>query len=87
MSMSEEKPMTHIAWARHFRRGIFCKWVQVGEARIDVDSNGQPAAHVYHDRTVRGDTGYTCLIPIGVQPPDPPPKPQRPAQSEAEEDF
>lgn len=80
------KPMTHVAWARHYRGRKFRKWVEVGEGRIDVDSTGAATVHVFDDRTVRGDTGYICLLPIGLKPPEPPPQAKRP-QSEEEDDI
>lgn len=76
-----EKPMTHTAWAKHYRGGKFVKWVQVGEARLDIDANGAATIHAYEDRTVRGDTGYTCYLPIGVKPPAPPSEAKRPGSS------
>lgn len=84
----QNKPMTHIAWAKHFRGRQFRKWVEVGEGRIELAGNGVATAHLFADRTVRGDTGYICLLPIGLKPPDPAPQAKRPsAQSDEEEDF
>jgi hypothetical protein len=74
----DDKPMTHVAWAQHYRGGKFRKWVEVGEGRIEIDGNGTAIAHFEPDRNVRGDTGYTCLMPIGVRPPDPEPQAKRP---------
>ena len=86
MNASPKKPMTHIAWAQHFRHGKFRAWVEVGNGRIDVDGSGKATAHVYYDRTVIGDNGYTCLLPIGEKPPMPSPQaipsPRDPGENE-----
>ena len=79
------KPMTHTAWAKHFRERKFRKWVEVGDARIEVDNNGATTVHVFSDRTVRGDAGYICVMPIGMKPSDPPPQAKRPQSDEEEE--
>lgn len=63
--------MTHIAWAQHFRHGKFRAWVEIGKARIDTDSTGKATVHAFYDRTVIGDNGYSCLLPIGERPPLP----------------
>jgi hypothetical protein len=76
--------MTHIAWSQHFRGGKFRKWVEVGEGRIEVDSTGAATVHVFEDRSVRGDSGYTCLLPVGIRPADP--QPQRPDRLPAVEE-
>jgi len=76
-----EKPMTHVVWAKRYRGRHFLKWVQVGEARIEVDGTGVITVHVFEDCTVRGDTGYSCLLPMGLKPPAPPPQAKRPATS------
>jgi len=72
MKPDTQKSMTHIAWAQHFRGGKFRKWVEVGEGRFDVDADGQTTVHVFLDRTVIGDNGYFCLLPMGEKPPAPP---------------
>lgn len=82
--LDPKKPMTHIAWAQYYEAGKFREWVEIGKGRIDVDRDGAITAHVFENRIPRGDSGYTCLIPIGVRPPDPQP-PRRPGL-ESEDD-
>jgi hypothetical protein len=78
--LEKTKPMTHVAWAQHYEGGRFREWVEIGRGRIDVDDSGTAIAHVYENRIPRGGGGYTCLMPIGVRPPDPQPQAKRPAQ-------
>ena len=80
--MDQKKPMTHVAWAQHYEAGRFREWIEIGKGRIDTDQNGNSIAHSYTNRIPRGDNGYTCLLPIGVRPPDP--APQRPVTAEDE---
>jgi hypothetical protein len=85
--LEQKKPMTHVAWAQYYEGGRFREWVEIGRGRIDVDSNGTVTAHVFENRIPRGGSGYTCLMPIGVKPPDPQPQAKRPAHSDEEEGF
>jgi hypothetical protein len=63
---------------RHFR-------IEVGDARIEVN-NGATIVHIFSDRTVRGDTGYICVMPMGIKPSDPPPQAKRPQSDEEDEE-
>ncbi len=86
--MTDTNQFTHTAWQQHYRAGKFVEWVEVGKGRIDVDSAGHPSAHIFLNRTARGDTGYTCLLPIGIVPPQPQQNPIRPAsRTDAEEIY
>jgi hypothetical protein len=84
MTEANEK-MTHIAWAKRFHGRQFRKWVEIGEARVTV-SDGATIVHYYNDAHVRGDTGYACLMPIGVKPPEPGAQPTRPGSSGDDEE-
>ena len=79
--LEQKKPTTHVAWAQYYEGGRFREWVEIGRGRIDVDDSGTAIAHVYENRIPRGGGGYTCLMPIGVRPPDPQPQAKRPAQT------
>ena len=84
--LDPKKPMTHIVWAQHYQGARFREWVEIGQARIEVDGKGNTIAHSLTNRIPRGDSGYTCLMPIGMKPPDPQPQPKRPASSDEEEE-
>jgi len=81
--LESKKPMTHTAWAQYSEGGQFRRWVEVGVGRVDVDSSGACTTHLYQDRFPAGGSTYICLLPIGVRPPDPPAKPKRPHDQEA----
>jgi hypothetical protein len=67
--------------------GKFREWLPVGKGRIEIDGNGNASAENFQDLTsIGGWNGFTALLPIGVKPKDPDPKPKRP-QSAEEEDF
>ena len=83
---SISKPMTHDAWQKNYRAGKFVGWRQVGDGRVEVDSRGKAKSYTYYDRTVRGDTGYTVLLPKGETPPMPKPQPKRPDDSGEDEE-
>jgi hypothetical protein len=83
MTDANEK-MTHTAWAKRFQGRHFRKWVEIGEARVTA-TDGITIVHYYNDAHVRGDTGYTCLLPIGMKPPEPTPQPARPGNAGDEE--
>lgn len=85
--LDAEKPMTHIVWAQHYQGARFREWVEIGRARIETDASGNTVVHSFTNRIPRGDSGYTCLLPIGVKPKDPEPKPKRPANPDDEEQF
>jgi hypothetical protein len=82
--MSEQKPLTHSAFAmkREGRAGY--RWLEVGMARIESD--GATGHHVYLDRMpIGGFTGHIYLSPAGVAPPVPEPLPQRPEEAGGED--
>jgi hypothetical protein len=85
--LDQNKPMTHIVWAQHYQGARFREWVEIGRARIETDANGNTIAHSFTNRISRGDSGYSCLLPIGVRPKDPELQPKRPTQSGEPGDF
>lgn len=89
--MSEKKPLTHALWLQKREAGRFREWLEVGKGRIEIDENGNASADNFQSLvSIGGWNGYTRLLPIGIKPKDPEPKPQRPAQisepSDIEED-
>ncbi len=52
-----------------------------------MDSSGKAKSYTHYDRTVRGDTGYTVLLPKGETPPLPKPLPKRPDDTGEDEDL
>src|SRR5579864_5244746 len=90
------KPRTHTAFAyrREGPRMRFGRWLEVGTGRIEQPhcpncGASVPAGidHVFLDRLPIGAfTGYLILSPIGTQPPVPKPEPQRPGQTDDEEE-
>lgn len=85
--LDPKKPMTHAVWAQYHEGGRFREWIEIGKARLDTDSSGNSVVHSFTNRIPRGDSGYTCMVPIGVRPPDPPQQPKRPAASGQEEEV
>jgi hypothetical protein len=77
-----DQSLTHTAWSQYFHRGKFREWVKVGRGRIDVDAHGNKVVHVYTNAIVRGDSGYICLMPDKVNPPEPEAQPRRPQEDE-----
>jgi hypothetical protein len=84
--LDPKKPMTHIVWAQHYQGSRFREWVEIGRGCIEADGNGSTTGHVFTNRIPRGDSGYSCLLPIGVRPKDPEPQAKRPAELSGEED-
>jgi hypothetical protein len=83
-----KKPMTHIVWAQYYLGRRFYEWVETGKARVEIDANGKVRVFSSTNRIPRGDNGYTCILPIGEKPPDPPAQPQRPPEAADDgEDF
>jgi hypothetical protein len=82
-----EKPATHAAWSPFFdEQGNFVRSVEIGYGIVETDAKGRVAAQTFKDRQVTGyDSGYVCLIPIGEQPPAPPPEIIEAARFEAEQ--
>jgi hypothetical protein len=72
--MAQQKPHTHVLWIQKWERGKFREWLPVGKGRIDMELGGVTVAHNFQDRAIIGPwNGYTCLLPIGTTPPNPPP--------------
>jgi hypothetical protein len=80
--LERQKPMTHVAWAQYSEGGRFREWVEVGRGRIESDGS---AAYVYQNRFAVGGSTFTCLLPIGVRPPDPQPQAKRPQSGDDED--
>jgi hypothetical protein len=84
--LDADKPMTHIVWAQHYQGARFREWVQMGRARVEQDASGNIVVHSFTYGIPRGDSGYTCILPIGVKPKDPESKPKRPARPSDEDE-
>jgi hypothetical protein len=69
-----KRPLTHTVYAQRFEHGKFIKWVATGAAYFEQAADGKFAAHVFTDSIVRGDNGYLCIMPGGVEPPAPEPE-------------
>jgi hypothetical protein len=75
---------THTAYAFKREGKKFGRMLEVGTGRIDAERN---RVHVFIDRLpVGGFTGYVMLSPIGEPPPVLEAQPQRPGQTDGEED-
>jgi hypothetical protein len=77
MILDDEKPMTHTVWTPFFDyyTGEFRRWVEVGEAAFEMDSNARSIAKMQLDRRVIGyDSGYHLSLPQGEQPQESPPQ-------------
>ena len=82
--MTETTPNTHTAYAFKRTGRKSGRFLEVGTGRIDADRN---IVHVFMDRQpIGGYTGYVVLTPHGVNPEPPPAEPQRPGESEDEQD-
>lgn len=74
--MTDDKTPTHTAYALKREGKRMSRWLEIGNARLEGDTK---IIHVALDRTpVGGFNGYVYLSPIGVQPPEPVPQPDRP---------
>jgi hypothetical protein len=81
--MSEDKAPTHTAYALQRQGRRYGEWLEIGRARREVSG----VIHLFLNRTpIGGFTGYAYLAPIGTQPPDPEPAPQRPSALGSPED-
>lgn len=86
--LEPKKQITHIGWAQQYEAGKFRRWLETAEACMETDGQGQTIVHVFENRIMRGHSGYTCFVPVGVKPIDPPPKAKRPDRPhDAEEDL
>jgi len=65
--LEQKKSLTHAAWGQYAEHGEFRRSVEVGEGRIEIDANGNGAAHVYQDRFVAGGSTCIALLPAGVR--------------------
>jgi hypothetical protein len=71
-----QKTGTHTVWAPFFDydEGNFVQWVKVGSAILEMDGAGRTSGRILRFGKVTGyESGYTCLLPKGQQPPDAPP--------------
>lgn len=95
---ADEKTRTHNAYAFKRETRISGKWLDIGNARLEIDTARLPdhlrplvpqlmpfiRGHVFLDRTpIGGFSGHVLVTPIGEQPPVP--RPQVP-QAEKEAD-
>lgn len=84
--LDPKKPMTHNVWAQHHLGRRFYEWVEIGKARVEIDAHGNVRIYSSTNRIPRGDNGFTCILPIGEKPPDPPLQAQRPDRSSNDEE-
>lgn len=85
--MHQTKPMTHDLWLQKWEAGKFRGWRMVGEGRVEIRPDGSVIAENFQELTsIGGWSGYTQLLPKGVKPKDPEPKPKRPVQGADELD-
>jgi hypothetical protein len=77
-------PATHTAFVLKRETRNRLRWLEVGEAELQLD--GRSGSHnIYLDRLpVGGFTGHIVLHPCGTRPADPVPEPARPGESESE---
>jgi hypothetical protein len=75
---------THTAYVLKRETRTSGRWLEIGTAKIRPD--GTTGGHyVYLDRLpIGGFVGHILLPPIGIQPPDPLPAPERPGEDETE---
>jgi hypothetical protein len=84
--MAEKKPLTHIAYARKRETRTAFRWIEIGTARVESDT--ESGHHVYVDRLpIGGFTGHIYLSPIGVKPDELETQPHPPGQPSQEDDF
>ncbi len=74
--MVEDKAPTHTAYALQRLGRRHGEWLEIGRARREASG----VIHLFLNRTpIGGFNGYAYLAPIGTQPPEPAPEPQRPS--------
>jgi len=79
--MVDDRAPTHIAYALKREGKKMSRWPEIGKAHLEA---GTKVIHVAIDRTpVGGFNGYVYLSPVGVKPPEPQPKPDRPFGEDA----
>lgn len=77
--MADDKAPTHTAYALQRLGKRYGEWLEIGRARLE--SSG--VIHLFLNRTpIGGFNGYAYLAPLGAEPPDPEPAPQRPGGPE-----
>lgn len=81
--MADSNAPTHTAFAFKREGKRQGRWLEIGTGRVDRTG----VIHVFLDRTpVGGFNGYAYLAPIGKQPPQLEPEPQRPTQTDDDEE-
>ena len=84
--MDEEKPLTHIAFAKKREGRTSFRLLEIGMAAVDC--NGKGGHDIFVDRfPVGGFTGHIVLVPIGVNPAELEMQPQRPGMPSENEEF
>ncbi len=77
--MAEKSP-THIAHALRKESRTRGRYIEIGHARIDKNSD---VHHIFLDRVpIGGFTGHVFLSPVGVKPPEPQQHPERPDETD-----
>ncbi len=85
--MEPKSPYTHVLWLQLYQRGKFHGWWKAGYGRVETDADGKITAHNFQKVTsIGGWNGYTLLLPIGEDPPDPQVQPKRPQTSDEQGD-
>jgi hypothetical protein len=89
---NNSKAFTHTAYGFRRQGRKFGVWKEIGDARAELP-DGTPVVdvknatiRVFLDRLTLGFAGGVLLVPIGMQPPLPPPAPRRPGQVDEEDD-
>jgi hypothetical protein len=83
--LHKKEPPTHTAWSQHRERGQFREWYKTGHVWLEKTPEGQIVGVVFEAAHMRGGDGFTWFFPVGMQPPDPPPEPQRPDRQQGTE--
>jgi hypothetical protein len=79
--MTDDRTPTHTAYALRREGKRLSRWLEIGKAHLEAESR---IIHVAIDRTpVGGFNGYVYLSPVGVKPPEPEPRPDRPFGEES----
>ena len=83
---ADDKARTHSAYAFKRETRVSGKWLDIGEARLEIDTTRVPdhlrplvpqllglmRGHVFLDRTpIGGFSGHVFITPIGEKPPVP----------------
>jgi hypothetical protein len=82
--VDNHKERTHAAWGFRREGKKSGRLLEIGTGRLDVDGKH---AHIFLDRMPIGAfTGYIYLAPRGEGPPAIEPRPQRPGQTDDDEE-